>query len=146
MKKCIYVCARMFVSLLIVLTLSRCAFDKQNEVVDKDIISAQWTTSDFSHEITNVSSEENVGILIKTRNYKQGEIVSLVINENLDGIVRRSWAVSGVVDAEGNARASIHIDNEHEGSRQENITSGREIVSNNAWQDDFPPTPDINKQ
>jgi hypothetical protein len=72
----------------------------------KEIISAVWIDHETKEEIENASIGDNVNILVKTKNYKEGEMVFLDITEKEGGEVKEGTTiitVSGRVKADGTA-------------------------------------------
>ncbi|SEN32358.1 hypothetical protein SAMN04487857_113164 [Pseudomonas sp. ok272] len=77
---------------------------------DKEILSAQWMTRDFTEELTTATSGSSVGLLVKTRNYAPGEILEIVISNQLDGTGGISKTLRGTVDAQGEVRMITRTD------------------------------------
>jgi Domain of unknown function (DUF4280) len=78
---------------------------------NKEIVSAVWINHETKEEIEEGNLDDNVNILVKTKNYKPGQTVFLDItksdeNEVKDG--KTIITVSGIVKADGTAVLSNH--------------------------------------
>ncbi|MDR6919066.1 hypothetical protein J2X66_005971 [Pseudomonas sp. 3296] len=77
----------------------------------KEISSVQWMNNDFSEDIKSATAGEDVGLLIKTKGYAQGEQVTVVFEEkrfNDDGgsyVIERK--IVGRVNDYGEIKALI---------------------------------------
>lgn len=72
----------------------------------KEIISAIWIDNDTKEEIKNANAGDNVNILVKTKNYKEGDFVFLDITEKDGGEVKDGKTlitITGIVKADGSA-------------------------------------------
>ena len=77
---------------------------------DKEILSAQWMARDFTEQLTAATSGSSVGLLVKTKNYAPGEILEIVISNQLDGTGGISKTLRGTVDAQGEVRMMMRVD------------------------------------
>jgi Domain of unknown function (DUF4280) len=78
---------------------------------NKEILSAVWINHDTKEEIQEEFIGVNVTILVKTKNYKQGQTVFLDITKSDDSEVKDGKTiitVSGVVKADGSALLTNH--------------------------------------
>lgn len=73
----------------------------------KEIVSVQWMNRDFTQKIDTVPSGSDVGLWVQTRNYPVGEVISVVVGEEVEGLSVGDRRFSGVVDAEGNVRMLV---------------------------------------
>lgn len=64
-------------------------------------------TRDFTEKIDTVPSGSDVGLWVTTRNYQAGEIVTVVVGEEVEGQNVGERRFSGVVDSEGNVRIRV---------------------------------------
>lgn len=77
--------------------------------VDKQIISAQWMTSDFTQELESAFSGQKVGLLVKTRNYAPGETLLIVISSSIDSEGGVTMTIKGKVGANGETRMIMPV-------------------------------------
>jgi hypothetical protein len=78
----------------------------------KEILSAVWINHETKEEIEDASIGDNVNILVKTKNYKPGQMVFLDITKSDDSEVKDGKTmitVSGVVKADGSALLTNHF-------------------------------------
>jgi hypothetical protein len=74
------------------------------EAKKKQILSAVWMCAEMKEEIENASFGQTVSILAKTKNYSEGETLSLVVTEVNDNDVAegiKKITVTGKVKADG---------------------------------------------
>ncbi len=64
-------------------------------------------TRDFTQQIDAASSGGDVGLLVTTRNYRVGEIVTVVVGEEREGLSAGERSFSGAVDAAGKVRMLV---------------------------------------
>ncbi|MFI5444419.1 hypothetical protein [Polaromonas sp. UC242_47] len=91
---------------------------------DKKITSAAWMNADFSQALENAGSTDSVGILIGTKGYKEGEEISVTIDE-VDG-EEKAVVLKGKVQADGFARILFDLA-EKKGSPRDLLTGGDEV-------------------
>jgi hypothetical protein len=73
---------------------------------NKEILSAVWVNNETREEIKEANMNDEVNILVKTKNYKEGEVIFLDITEKEGGEVKNGKTlitVSGIVKSDGSA-------------------------------------------
>lgn len=83
------------------------------EAKKKQILSATWMCAEMKEEIETASVGNKVSILVKTKNYEEGEEVSLEINEIEDKELKKGVkkiVVTGKVKADGSAELKEEIE------------------------------------
>jgi hypothetical protein len=87
--------------------------DTSKILKNKEIISAVWMNADMNSEIKTASIDEKVSVFVKTKNYMEGDIVSLEITE-VDGkdVTKgvKKVMISGIVKADGSAELQEKIE------------------------------------
>lgn len=73
----------------------------------KEIVSVQWMNRDFTRKIDAVPAGSDAGLWVQTRNYPVGEVISVVVGEEIEGLSVGDRRFSGVVDSEGNVRMLV---------------------------------------
>jgi hypothetical protein len=72
----------------------------------KEIVSIQWMCENAENEIQNATINDKVSLLVKTKNYKEGDAVFVDINEVDGGDVKKgnsTITLTGKVKADGTA-------------------------------------------
>lgn len=124
----------------VVVTAASCSgpIEVKTEVEDgKKITSAAWMNADFSQALENAGSTDAVGILIGTKGYKEGEEISVTIDE-VNG-EEKAFVLKGKVQADGFARILLDLA-EKKGSPRDLLT-GSDDVSRSTHNAVRPPQP-----
>ena len=72
-------------------------------LAERDIVDIAWMNGDFSRQITEAVTCQDIGVLVTTRGYAEGEDIDLTISEK-NGLKERDVKLYGKVDADGKAR------------------------------------------
>lgn len=86
---------------------------------EKKILNVKWMCAEMEEEITTAGLGDKVSLLVKTRNYKEGESVSIKIKEVEDQEIRggeKEVVFEGTVSADGSAelKEKFEIENVEE--------------------------------
>ncbi|MEP6806372.1 MAG: PAAR-like protein [Flavobacterium sp.] len=74
---------------------------------EKTIINVEWRSEDLQENITSAIERQGVNLMIKTRNYKEGEIITLKIKEATGREINegvKEIILSGIVKADNTAQ------------------------------------------
>ena len=69
----------------------------------REVVDVAWMTGDFTQQITEAVSCQNIGILVTTRGYAEGEDIHVTVGKEHRG-KKRDVHLHGQVDADGQAR------------------------------------------
>jgi hypothetical protein len=89
---------------------------------EKQIISVKWMDAEMKEKITNANYEDKVSLLIQTRNYKEGEAITVIVDEENGGDVKdgvKELTLTGTVNAEGFAILKEEVDIEKSKKEEE---------------------------
>ena len=83
---------------------------------EKQIVNVQWMDAEMKEDLSNANIGEKVSILVQTRNYEEGETISIEIDEINGEDVKdgeKEITLTGVVDKQGFAvlKEEIEIEN-----------------------------------
>ena len=70
---------------------------------EREVVDVAWMSGDFSHAITEAVTCQDIGVLVTTRGYAEGEDVNVSIGEK-NGPKERDVTLYGKVDADGKVR------------------------------------------
>ena len=79
--------------------------DSSASSVEREIVDIAWMSGDFSREITEAVTCQDIGVLVTTRGYAEGEDVNVTVGEK-NGTKERDVKLYGKVDADGKVRIS----------------------------------------
>ena len=77
--------------------------DSSTSSLERDIVDIAWMSGDFSREITEAVTCQDIGVLVTTRGYAEGEDVNVTVGEK-NGSKERDVTLYGKVDADGKVR------------------------------------------
>lgn len=80
----------------------------------KEIVSVTWMDKSFKNEIKYTGEGDIIGVLVKTKNYRKGEIISIKIGVDDDSVENADTTlinIRGTVDAKGVVRAIVDLNN-----------------------------------
>ena len=69
----------------------------------REVVDVAWMTGDFTQQITEAVSCQNIGILVTTRGYAEGEDIRVTVGKEHRG-KKQDVHLHGQVDADGQAR------------------------------------------
>ena len=75
----------------------------QTAPAERDIVDVAWMSGDFSREITEAVTCQDIGVLVTTRGYAEGEEINVTVGEK-HGSTEHDVTLYGKVDADGQAR------------------------------------------
>lgn len=70
---------------------------------ERDIVDIAWMNGDFSRQITEAVTCQDIGVLVTTRGYAEGEDIHITVGEQ-HGSKERDVELVGKVEADGKAR------------------------------------------
>jgi len=80
---------------------------------EKKILNAKWMCGEMENDISNAFVGDKVSLLVQTRNYEEGESITLKVKEKNDGDVKdgeKEITLTGKVNAEGFAELKEEVE------------------------------------